>query len=99
MVAPVRWSSSYRGLLYLIISLIIGLSVVLSYEWWRPEPGSRADAPNIIFLGIAIGVILYVAARLVGEGGAIGRKRFCPACGRMIPFDANLCPYCGRRFE
>jgi hypothetical protein len=25
--------------------------------------------------------------------------RICPSCGRSIPFDANLCPYCERRFE
>ena len=24
--------------------------------------------------------------------------RICPNCGRPIPFDANLCPYCGLRF-
>jgi len=24
--------------------------------------------------------------------------RICPTCGRPIPFDANLCPYCGLRF-
>lgn len=26
-------------------------------------------------------------------------KRYCPACGRVIPFDANICPYCGKKFE
>jgi len=25
--------------------------------------------------------------------------RFCPSCGRIIPFDANVCPYCGKKFE
>lgn len=25
-------------------------------------------------------------------------ERYCPQCGRGIPFDAQLCPYCGRRF-
>ena len=24
--------------------------------------------------------------------------RYCPDCGRAIPFDANLCPYCGKKF-
>jgi len=28
--------------------------------------------------------------------GATGRM--CPNCGRPIPFDANICPYCGLRF-
>jgi hypothetical protein len=25
--------------------------------------------------------------------------RFCPSCGRSIPFDANFCPFCERKFE
>jgi hypothetical protein len=24
--------------------------------------------------------------------------RRCPSCGRTIPFYANVCPYCGRKF-
>lgn len=26
-------------------------------------------------------------------------SRFCPGCGREIPFDANICPYCKKDFE
>lgn len=26
-------------------------------------------------------------------------RRYCPNCGRAIPFDANICPYCGKKFE
>jgi hypothetical protein len=25
-------------------------------------------------------------------------KRYCQECGREIPSDANICPYCGKRF-
>lgn len=32
---------------------------------------------------------------VVGEKRA---DRYCPSCGRAIPFDAQLCPYCERRF-
>ena len=24
--------------------------------------------------------------------------RYCPECGRAIPFDAEICPYCGKQF-
>lgn len=24
--------------------------------------------------------------------------RYCPNCGRSIPFDANICPYCSKKF-
>ena len=32
---------------------------------------------------------------------SIGKKsdRRCPNCGRSIPEDANVCPYCGKQFE
>jgi len=25
--------------------------------------------------------------------------RYCPGCGRGIPFDSNSCPYCGKKFN
>lgn len=25
--------------------------------------------------------------------------RYCPDCGRGIPFDAKTCPYCSKKFE
>jgi len=25
--------------------------------------------------------------------------RRCPNCGRIIPFDSIICPYCGKRFD
>jgi len=25
--------------------------------------------------------------------------RICPDCGRAIPFNAKVCPYCGKKFE
>jgi hypothetical protein len=26
-------------------------------------------------------------------------NRYCPGCGRNIPNDANICPYCGKNFD
>jgi len=28
-----------------------------------------------------------------------GSDRICPNCGQGIPFDANICPYCSKRFD
>ena len=33
----------------------------------------------------------------VKESGSSDRR--CPACGRVIPFDAKSCPYCSKKFE
>ena len=81
-----------------IVFFIIGLSVVLSYDWGSPTPQFRPDAGLVILLGILISAIIYIAARYAAKGpGAIGMGlRFCPACGRRIRFDATICPYCNR---
>ena len=28
----------------------------------------------------------------------VSSNRYCPKCGRSIPFDASICPYCGLKF-
>jgi len=30
---------------------------------------------------------------------AAGGTRYCVTCGRSIPFDANVCPFCGHDFR
>jgi hypothetical protein len=82
-----------------IAFFIIGLSIVLSYDWGAPAPQFRSDAGLTILLGILVAAIIYIASRYTTKGaGPFGLGlRFCPACGRRIPFDARLCPYCGQR--
>ncbi len=81
-----------------IVFFIIGLSVILSYDWGAPTPQFRPDAGLVILLGILISAIIYIAARYAATGpGAFGMGlRFCPECGRQIRFDATVCPYCNR---
>jgi len=79
-----------------IVFFIIGLSVILSYNWGAQTPEFRTDAPNIILFGILVAALIYLAARYGGQ--ARFRSRHCTACGRGIPFDALLCPYWGFRF-
>jgi len=31
--------------------------------------------------------------------GSSASDRRCPNCGQSIPFDANICPYCSKRFD
>jgi len=82
-----------------IVFFIIGLSVVLSYDWGAPTPQFRPDAGLVILLGILVGAIIYIAARYSSQsGGPYGfGLRFCPECGRQIRFDATVCPHCHRR--
>src|SRR6266550_947989 len=50
-----------------IVFFIIGLSVILSYQWGAPEPSFRTDAPNIILFGILVAAIIYIATRYTGH--------------------------------
>src|SRR2546427_603473 len=50
-----------------IVFFIIGLSVILSYEWGAPTPAFRNDAPNIILFGILVAAIIYIATRYTGH--------------------------------
>src|SRR6267378_603719 len=50
-----------------IVFFIIGLSVILSYEWGASTPQFRPDAPNIILFGILVAAIIYIATRYTGH--------------------------------
>ena len=58
-----------------------------------------------------IGLIIFVVGFFISEETkkeihhynttqpmSVSSNRRCPNCGRSIPFDANVCPYCGRNF-
>src|SRR5256712_8097367 len=50
-----------------IVFFIIGLSVILSYQWGSATPEFRPDAPNIILFGILVAAIIYIATRYTGH--------------------------------
>jgi len=56
-----------------------------------------------ILAGLLIGIILIIVGLVNSEkkDNAPSRlsDRYCPNCGRAIPFDARMCPYCGKKFE
>ena len=43
--------------------------------------------------------IIYFFMKYEEESQDIQQGRRCPNCGRDIPFDANICPYCKHDFE
>jgi uncharacterized membrane protein len=55
----------------------------------------------VILLGI-IGIIIWLVIR-PPIGGHPNKQsdqgRKCPSCGRPIPMDASVCPYCGKDFR
>ena len=55
----------------------------------------------IIFISRIIEIIAYFSLPdklLIGDQKEKSERR-CPNCGRIIPEDAHICPYCGNNFE
>ena len=61
------------------------------------------------FVGLIVIIIIWLAVR-PPEGVVhtptsqtapphYSSERRCPSCGRVIPNDARVCPYCGKNFE
>ena len=56
------------------------------------------------FIGFIIVIVIWLATR-PPIGGVpqhmeqTSSNRRCPNCGRVIPMDARVCPYCGKKFE
>ncbi len=50
-----------------IVFFIIGLSVILSYNWGGNPPGFRSDAAMTILFGILVAAIIYIATRYTGH--------------------------------
>ena len=82
-----------------IASFIVGLSVILSFDW--TSGGFRSDAGTTILFGILVAAIIFIASRW-GKGmstRAVASFRACPASNRAIPGDSLLGPYCGQRLS
>jgi len=55
------------------------------------------------FIGFIIIIVVWLIVRppIGGEPSQQqqqGQGRVCPNCGRPIPMDAQVCPYCGNKF-
>lgn len=58
-------------------------------------------ASTMIFALVNIVLLLGMVLAVIALGIYLMRKNSsrqkCAACGKKIPADANLCPYCGQR--
>lgn len=53
-----------------------------------------------LFIGIPIGIIgAVLKSKEKKQTEELPHDRYCPDCGRSIPFDANICPYCKKDFD
>lgn len=72
-----------NAVLWLLIVLVAGIIGLIIYLVIRPKPGEQGGS----------------GLDRLGLGSRSSQPaRMCPKCGRQIPIDAQVCPYCGNRF-
>ncbi|MFH1101904.1 MAG: hypothetical protein V1726_07715 [Methanobacteriota archaeon] len=96
-------SSMIPLIIFLIIYLIIFIVWILVAVWVYKDAKKRKEnaglwAVIVIFAGL-IGVLIWFAMRPPIGGRKSMPDRICPNCGRAIPTDAVVCPYCSKRFD
>lgn len=78
--------------LFLTVALLgIALAVILSYDWTN---GGFTPGASATFLVAGLVAVIVVLAVAVIRSLNRPPRRFCPSCGREIPFDARGCPCC-----
>lgn len=86
-----------------LLPLIIGILIAI----WVYKDAERRGSSGILwliiclFLGI-IGLIIWLVVRPPIGGHPQQQQasgRMCTNCGRPIPMDAQVCPYCGKDFR
>ena len=79
---------------------------------WVYKDAEKRDSSGALWLIIVLitgilGLIIWLIVRPPiggkktesGSAAASSSDRRCPSCGRTIPNDARVCPYCGKNFE
>lgn len=94
------------GLICIFLPIILLLGGVEVF----PNVSYKSGQANSICYSISfiVGIIFLVAGfydykklesnTKVEATPATIKIRYCPDCGRNIPWDAQLCPYCGKKF-
>jgi len=106
--APWAFWGLFTGVMCIIP--IIGFIIWIVLAIWVYKDAEKRDSSGALWLIIVLitgllGLIIWLVVR-PPEGGkkpntsaATPSDRRCPSCGRSIPDDARVCPYCGKNFE
>jgi uncharacterized BrkB/YihY/UPF0761 family membrane protein len=107
--APGIFGGLFAGAFCILPIIVFIIGIVLAI--WVYKDAEKRGSCGALWLIIVlitgiIGLIVWLVVRPpIGgkqQGGAIPSStsdRRCPNCGRVIPMDANLCPYCKKDFD
>lgn len=102
------------GLLICFIVILLPIILAIVFAIWIYKDANKRGKEGIVwaiilvlvtlflsFIGLIIIIVIWLAIRppIGGEPKSVSSDRRCPNCGRPIPFDARICPYCGKRFD
>mgnify|MGYP002395433647 FL=1 len=93
--------------LFWVVMLVIWIAIGV---WMYKDAEKRGKSGALwLIIGLLLGIIGLIVWLIVRppepsfydkqrESHEEDDRRRCPECGRNIPFDASVCPYCGKKF-
>lgn len=103
-------SALFGGACCFFVFIPIIIWIILAV--WVYKDAQKRDGNGVLWLVIVlltgiVGLIVWLIVRPpIGSGSSQSTNIFgsepsrrCPSCGRGIPNDAQVCPYCGKRFH
>ncbi|MCJ7570346.1 MAG: zinc ribbon domain-containing protein [Candidatus Thermoplasmatota archaeon] len=85
-----------------VFDLIISILIAIWINKDAKERGKNSTTWAIIgFVFSILGLIIWILVRPSKKDIVISKPadRICPNCGRVIPIDAIICPYCSKDFR
>ena len=103
--ASQAWATFGAGMAALVIfCIVIWLIIAILIAIWVYRDAQKRGESGALWLIIVIltsiiGLIIWLVVRPPIGGKKPESERRCPNCGRPIPMDARICPYCSKKFE
>lgn len=99
---PTAWAAAGAAVCFIFV--IIWFVVFILIGIWVYKDAEKRGKSGVLWLIIVIllgiiGIIIWLAIRPPIGGEKQEPDRRCPNCGRAIPIDARICPYCSKNFE
>jgi hypothetical protein len=98
----------FAGLSALVCGVIVVVFIIfLLIAIWVYRDAEKRGSSGVLWLLLVlitgiIGLIIWLVVRPPIGGKPkqqSDQDRMCPSCGRHIPMDAQVCPYCGKDFR
>jgi len=108
------YSYNREDLVFGIVFIATGV-IIFIFALWSEPIANPSQFPNWFFLTFRVLALVCVVVGIVGIIVSLipsqrhktkfeneqkrSSARHCPKCGREIPFDAVVCPYCQYNFK